>query len=886
MKFTFKWIEKEPEKDFWNLFEEDKTLPKELLISHFQSPNTDTKPIGVSVYYALLCNETEIGAGCIFIYFPHSNSLLIRHLFIKESFQKEFDLSAIDPSYTKLTDLFSNKPVSFAEQNEQNGIPYLLTRIWIKIGEPTDKPIFIFGETVNVLQAQTLSLEEHKRLNKLHRFYAAIKAKNVQTDQYDRPRIRDEFNNLPLSLLNFPELYGQPFIISIPIILSFVEEYIQFIISEGNKNDNITEWTEPDLLATIAEMPTTTTGKDLQKKELPIKNKYLDQLLLGLIKEKYAEDKSFIYMQELPRLEDPKISFKRASVCFELMVDEDYYDPTEIEEKQKFFKIVEEEREQTLLQKLQAWNWGKHAEEKESELTREEKINKILTDGYCIIHHSFETDLLAYKYQAIPPFFTKNYRPGQLVTIQFPESSDFISEGRKEKFYTLPIGDKREIKMTCFVNYSYFLNSRMRVWHIVLRSSEENPVSEFDIIKLMKFFSGSQESISEVKKKEALTDVKFRIDEKGHEFLEFLDFFKQISGVHYKRQNDYKDNTTVDESLSLLKNIKTGIIQLDSKYINLEALVDLVESTATVMDDPEQEDTSGIDNASQQTLTENLKKFHANLYQQINNLSSEDENKAQDPFENIEYVLKTYCAIALGIFDFERMGGQEVADTLQPRPDSLDKAYFLTVNRGVITSYSIDDDVLNATWNTLGINPYLVIPSAVLVHNEYVSTDADNRLTRVLERSRDKNAKSIRLGELIEERNYIDDLVNDDILSNVFQYPSEQDLYDYGMKHRGINERIRDTKAKLSQLDKIIEQVQSQKSIYNERLIQIVLAILSLFQIASFFADYEGLPEDQKNWTFSFILGLGTILIYLIFFRNTKVRIKKPKKNGKQNKKS
>jgi hypothetical protein len=854
MEFTVKWIEQDPQQNFWNIFPHDETLPRDLFIRHFQNPFAVVVPKTVSVYYALLCTGAEPAAGCIFIYFPQSGSMLIRHIFIQAAYRQELGLDGLDPDYDRLKCLFSNKA---SHLSDQDGISFLLRKI--RSGARRDAPpVYVFAETVNVLEANTLSAEEHKRLNRLHRFYAAMKGKTFATGNYDRPKIKNEFQNAPLSLINFPEFHGEPFIVPIKAILSFVDEYRQFIMSDATHVvPAMIAWT-PEMIGQIASCPKQATIEDITN--IGTFHSDVSHLLLGLIEEKFPQNLPQVYLRELPRLEEAKIGFGRASICFELMVDEDYFEPENIEPEQKFPTLKDEVADIKWWQQIKWFgNFGKPGPPKKS---REEKIDQILGEGYCIVHHSFETDLFAYKYQASPPFFTKNYRTGQDVTIQFPACNNFISEGRKERFYSFPEPVNQMLEMKCFINYSYFLNSRMRVWHIVFRSKDNMPISEFDIIKLMKFFSGSQESASEARKKSELEQVRFGLAGETNTYS-FLSFFEKLTDVNYKRIPGEIQNGNIGSELSLLKNVNTGIVQIDAKYIDLKTLIDYLERKKI----------------NQSVLENDLARFHEDLYKKSKGHSG-DEKKNR--YVNIDYLLKTYCGIALGLFDFERMGGQEVGDTLQPRSESLDSDYFLTVNRGVITSYSIEDDVLNSTWDTLGINPYLVVPSAVLVHNEYVSTDADNRLTRVLERCRVDSSNAIKLDELIDERNYIDDLINDDILGNVFQYPSEQELYEYGMRHRGINDRIKDTRAKLAQLDKIIEQMQSQKSIANERTIQTVLGILSLLQIVSLVADYRAIDNDRvEDYTIISIILLFIGFLYVSLLKNTKVKIKKPKKNDR-----
>ena len=150
------------------------------------------------------------------------------------------------------------------------------------------------------------------------------------------------------------------------------------------------------------------------------------------------------------------------------------------------------------------------------------------------ITHSFETDLFAYSHQSDPPYYTRcfNFPVFSKVIVRFPQKQEFVSEGRRETSYV--IDDNRydrkgkiktikrkldngiiieetfkEIELNIFLNYTYFFKSEIRVWHLIFTSEEDNGISEVDIIKLSKLFSGSQENKTEKDKRDSLLNIKF-----------------------------------------------------------------------------------------------------------------------------------------------------------------------------------------------------------------------------------------------------------------------------------------------------------------------------------------------------------------------------------------
>lgn len=580
----------------------------------------------------------------------------------------------------------------------------------------------------------------------------------------------------------------------------------------------------------------------------------------------YEKGVDFIYLQQIPQKEDSQVDFKRVSICLEILVDDDYLEKDYLEKynsDEDDNKSSNGKNELDKFKILKTHNFSYYIKKKPDGEDKLSVIKEFLpTNGYCIFTHSYETDLFSYKYQltaqSTPPYYTKNYVSGKDFEIEFSKINEFISEGRKEQFYTdIP----KLVKMKGYANYTYFFNSRIRVWHLVLTPDNIDSLNELDIIKIMKLFSGFQEKgkkDEDNKLDRNYLNFKWKQDGKPKEsgFNNIDSFFQYLTGIKYEFQKN-KGIKDINELLT------SGIVSIDMNQNNYR----------------------NADN------TDEVKKEISSKFEALYNIihGSSDDLNTTNPY--VESVFKALCGITLGIFDFGRMGIEEVYDTLAPREKSITPTSFLTINRGVLTSFALGDDVFNSAWKTLGMNPYLMIPSAVLAHNDYVSRDAENKLNTAWSLCSPDSKIEVSIKELIDERNDIDDLINDDILSNVFQYPTEQELYIYGMKHRGIDERISEVKSKLVQLDKIIEQKQTQKTNENDKIIQFVLAVLSLLQIASFLADFKALGIDNKTQEWKYtnlytfivmtILLLGGTVWYYIFFKDAPVKINKKSKNDK-----
>lgn len=548
----------------------------------------------------------------------------------------------------------------------------------------------------------------------------------------------------------------------------------------------------------------------------------------------YEGGQDISYLEQIPLKENPLIEFNRFAICLEILIDDDYLDA----------EYLKSDKKENIDKKH---NYYRYFEEKRNQIKKDKIIREfIYENGYCMFTHSYETDLFSYKYQlspqSLPPYYTKNYPPSKEFKVKYKKKNRFISEGRVEEYYIED--EEKVVSMNAYTNYTYFFNSKVRVWHLVITPTADSHINELDIIKIMKLFSGFQEKDKESTKNTANDTVNFIISTEDGNGVSLHNFFSWLTGIVY----EFKPKYGIRDISKLLN---SGIISIDMNH-NKYLKKDLSQSEA---------------------INQELKEKFQAFYNIIHGKASSLETKNKD----VEGIFKALCGITLGIFDFGRMGIEEISDTLSPREKSITPTSFLTINRGALTSFALGDDVFNSAYKTLGMNPYLMIPSAVLAHNDYVSRNAEKELNDVWSKIEPDSTETIELSTLIDKRNEIDDLINDDILANVFQYPTEQELYNYGMKHRGIQERIEEVRAKLVQLDKIIEQKQTKENQKSEKTIQLILACISLLQIASFFADFEGLNtgKDSFNSLQILVIFIDSVLFVIVIFPNIKFVRKK-----------
>ncbi|GAB4009232.1 hypothetical protein GCM10028808_17180 [Spirosoma migulaei] len=936
--------------------------------------------------------KSQVSGGLIINYYLYSQSLFIESILVDSDIDEDEQKIIVK---NLLSYKIKEKQKSADKSTENLTIKYSklveLVRDLNIISDGQTLVKGIYHEAHDPVLINT-SNEQEKAADVLD-FFHDIDAKHIRF-AYKRPIISEflESNTQDHNyfLLTFPSLI--PYNTN-PLMVK-VEEVMAFIIDYGY--DLVTE--DVYKFYTLDKEKLTNDPNSWERELSGFSSKDYNPIKLNaysLKNHRYSDYSNDLYLNNVPRLERPKFLYKRAAVCFEIIVDEDYFYPEGI----SFEDDVRPPSKYTLN------NFGKFIETLKEEWNLGEDPKPIVRN--CIVTHSTETDLFAYKYQSNPPYFTKyfNLPNGNDVTIKLPSHFEFTSEGRQETYYVLPnkkerpdkninsfMAFTRELEMEVHLSYTYFLPSNVRIWHMVLTPREQKDekitdkninenddipkfdgISELDIIKLMKFFSGSQENESEDKKRSMLKNISFSYNLSNHTFLNsipsrkelaarwlakfllflwnlpiriiklpfkilrlvkraVLSFFRSfiykktksysntqdskisiskqlfktfrkiwasilymlyikefndinysnksslmndsnkqdylisllqdLTGIKYKFNQGRKSDTLMKEEdrVLSLRNIRSGIVEIDTGAFDEAEEDNLLAFQTKNFEEFWNKNREELKDQSledvKKSIRSEVKKSYLKLYNKEKDdsaagvlLASEDDD-SNPVKEYANYVFKAYCGICLGIFDYDRMGLEEIDDTLMPLDESKTDQSFQALNRGVLSMFGYEEDVMNTFWKTLGLSPYLIVPSAVLAHNDYVSLDAEKRLDALLARLRN-NESDLSIQELISNRHEIDDLLNDDILSNVFHYKTEQGIYRQGMQSRGIDERIKASREKLGQLDKEIELKQEERSSRYQQRIQIIVTILGLINfytiIRDFFVDELADPKSSSD---------------------------------------
>ncbi len=405
----------------------------------------------------------------------------------------------------------------------------------------------------------------------------------------------------------------------------------------------------------------------------------------------------------------------------------------------------------------------------------------------CPLFSSYEFDLFQYCSQQSPPYYSscKTENKTKIISVHFPQEIHYTSEGRVETLSCQQKELRVEVKISC----TQFRNNN-RIWTIVFNPVKSDSFNQSEIIKLINLFCRTQE-FSNVKESTVFFD-----EDKRFSTMEDL----ACHLMHEKQR--YK-----------ISKIGSGIVELDISecYSQLP-----------------------VGSNTWKTILEYIYKIHqGDIHAQM-----KLEKRYYEENE-VRMILNLFCAFSLGIFDYNRMSFEEILDTIIPVVSSNHSV--IIVNKGIIASFSIGNQLLQNVRDTIGISPYLLITSTALAYNDDMSLSSEKELDDLL----DKSQADLPLTELRDKRKHLERILNEEILTNVFHYKTERILFEVSMFHRGLQDRINNIKARLLELDSLInDQVNRNRTRY-DIIISILLVSISLISLEKVFGDvFKSIKEN------------------------------------------
>lgn len=385
---------------------------------------------------------------------------------------------------------------------------------------------------------------------------------------------------------------------------------------------------------------------------------------------------------------------------------------------------------------------------------------------------SFEEDILAYAdpYRASTvsaPFTTSTHEVPEewaLVSVAFPEEVTFRSEGRLVPLICEGLDDdpggteerQRTRRFLLRASKTTFRRGGLSVLHLVLGPDPGDPaasmLNEYDLIKLMKLWQPG-EGLSR-------NGIDATPGSGEHRFVRFL------AG----RGEDSIDALNARDALAKLAEKVFGLD--GSRRVDLDGpragTVQVLHGCCEV---------EGGDGGP-------------NICGEIDRVL-ELEGAAE-----LSPRLVALGGLVCGLLDFGEIDGDELADVF--REVTHDDQLVRSFHKGTLLVACPSDRAFEAEGIrvSVGLSPYLLIPHAVLLHNEWWLAKAVRQLDDTVRGP----GRARRLGKLEQIRADVAQTLSQFLVPNVFNYRDERSLYETGLRARGLHKRERAVRERLDEL--------------------------------------------------------------------------------------
>lgn len=223
---------------------------------------------------------------------------------------------------------------------------------------------------------------------------------------------------------------------------------------------------------------------------------------------------------------------------------------------------------------------------------------------------------------------------------------------------------------------------------------------------------------------------------------------------------------------------------------------------------------------------------------------------------------KALCGIILGIYDYDRMDEEEVFDTIIPILVCRDS--FSVTYRGLLFRICRNDDIMERIDRDIIVLPYLLIPDFVLTYNDHVLGDAGRILDDALDASETRD-----LSYLESRHIEVSDMLSYRYLQDVFQYPSEKEIIEYGNEQHGIKNAYQSVLKRSELLSEVINRKRDSRANRSNALLNALLVLIPLLQLLAL------LPDGIRyRWWVLFFVAFCGLVAWLIYFRLTRDRHK------------
>lgn len=472
---------------------------------------------------------------------------------------------------------------------------------------------------------------------------------------------------------------------------------------------------------------------------------------------------------------------------------------------------------------------------------------RTIARGPCPIFRSFELDLLSHLAQYSVPLETR-FLEVIPVWVCFPERFNFVSEGRHE----LCVGMHRRlffhesepgkvVAARVRLSTTGLRHSTHRVWHVTISPAEGAVFDEFDLIRLTKYYSGGQEHGSTAERLRQQTKIGFVLRDPS------VDFKPTNAGHRFQ---------AAPRGVPPRSSFRPLDIFLFDEAVGVAARYCYVAPAESPAEPPQ---TVTLSHLEAGVLEIVVGRGHA--YVQERNGSYGDDDVAENFFqvvkgdEGVDVLVRgatrvyacVACGLALGIFDFRRMGLSEIMDTLRARDASLTDNSAIVINRGTMFAPTVAtgevDSPLLSTADTIGMNPYLTVPMAVLVSNEVVGRETLDMAQRTYNALVECESQSI-LETLLDDMRRVGRRMRLSVLDNVFNYETERDIYDTVMAARGVSSLCTQIASVQEAFVTGVGQYQDRVANKHSHRLELLIAVVGVAQVSGpVFFDF--IPDDS-----------------------------------------
>lgn len=419
----------------------------------------------------------------------------------------------------------------------------------------------------------------------------------------------------------------------------------------------------------------------------------------------------------------------------------------------------------------------------------------------CQDFRSFEMDILSHIYQSSPPLASRRLKP-MSVEIHFPESIIYETEG--EKIISACGQRERKKKAMAYPSQTCFKDG-IRIDHLTLIPAPSSYFTEYDLIKLVKLYGGSEEKLADAN---GNLDERVRLDAHirfavglGDRTLD-PDLDRPAENIQILRRCLFAGGASTAEA-----RVAAGTIEICASDRIFHRTVSASSPGRRKMD------------------------FMTHIYDIVELIP---QNKAE-AIENIKKALRdkvqkelfsAFFSVIQGILN-KRADPSEIADVFEPTVNQVQG--LLRIHKATLFHLLKEDQVLDTVREAIGINPYLIIPHAVLLHNEFLLTRSEaiigaaekEKKTKIIAKSINKVSKSLQA----------------QFLPNVFHYRTEKEIFSKGIDSRGISSKYEHCLKRLEALKTRLTTIHEEKDAKTSWRLEIILLLLAIIQVSGILFD-------------------------------------------------